>query len=373
MMFKTIEMLLISGLTLSIVFTFPIAGLSSPQQKSTPRLKSVEDEFEKIYQSSHGRTWELQHYNPKVRQPISKVNEYLQKMFLEVPQIQIERKMDKLTNNEKGEIHSIWREWSSKVITILFYMNINPSPGFIPAVKQIIKQPLPLKEVDEFAEIALGQVRLEAIRTLGILGENPQYLRALLESKDNYIFAGAVSAITFQLSMLPDPKPLEEFWSSDIPYSRRLDKILLTRRVGDELKQIVHFKRRLQKAQTVEEKLNVIISELHVIRGENGRLEVTDFFFPCYYSFREFYNLYTPNRAEVIRLLRKKLGKIERFETKAERFQRIGVLEWLYFLGIPLTEKERKEVGTVYKIEAQWSPLTLPGVPIYNPDDYKRK
>ena len=412
--FGTLVFLLVQG---SWLTSFKVV----PQNQLVAK-NPVETEFQRLQESGFEKIWELQHYHPKACQPVSKVNEKLQKMFLGVSQIQVERKKNKrinieaefnrlvssklgagwelqhsyrqspvapvqmmefverqiakrpdwpktdATTDEAKKAQSeqffsdLWR-WEMLVKRSFDHLRLNPSRSYTAKLKQLIEAKNPPWETGEGG----GFIRQEAVFTLGVIGGEEAYVYRLVNSDNTYVYAGAIQAIAYRLSFEPGYQSLEEWAEKKLDSERHRYQYHVLDAIRD-LCAVAVIKKSLVKTASSKEKIQIVMDEMYLDGGYNGGLPyISTRSLGGPIAVREFYRIYAQNRPQTIQILREMLADMK------------DPVKWnvflfkMYVLGVPITQQERQELERSYGNLGEWKPLTILGVPIYNPADYKRK
>ena len=323
-------------------------------------------EIEKLASSSNGWKWEVQHYHLKVRLDEFQIVSYLQKALKECPSGKPFIKTEQDQREWEWKDSNDWIKWRAKIIHAQDLMQMTPSKHYLPELKHLIEKQL----VPDGASIrgieSVNRIRETAVFTYGVIGGDINYLYGLLDSNDDYVQAGAIKAITYQLSLAKSSKPLKRFWEQLHQRGKGFDKGTFQFAVQGHLGEVLAIKEELEQPSSYVKKLTYVFDQIYLSHSDNLIAEISQETFSSTYAVREFYRLYQENRPLAIQTLTAYLKQ------QSDLSDRIYTLEKLRLLGVLLTQQETKELAT-YRSLPEWSPLTLPGVPIYNPDAYKRK
>lgn len=355
--------LLLSSLLLNIILQVMASQTVTNQ---TP----IDEKAQSMQSSKMGWSWEIQHYHPKTSLPADQIINYVWKEISNIPEPDPGLKQP-LT--EEANAYHIWKhrqqwnEWANRVSRGLELMQVNPSVEYIPTLKKIIEEDIFPKGVSPSAYAVLHSVRCAAVYTLGILGGERQYLDKLIESGDYYVYAGAVGAITYQLSMLPDVKPLQKFHEYIQVKQKGYEDPFVQYIIQKDLQHTLGVKEELQQTKSFKKKILLLIDRIYLDDSSSRTPIISENSISHNYAVFEFYRLYQQDRPRVIQIVQ------EHLKNQTELSLRIDLLGKLYLLGIPLTQKDLVELRKRWNIPEEWKPLTLPGVPVYDPTEFKRK
>lgn len=340
------------------------------EKQNSMNLMTIDEKVQSMKESKMGWEWELQHFHPKSPFPPDQIIKYVWKQIGEIPAPDPRLKQS-LPEEEKAYIRrkhrDQWNEWAIRVDQGLKLMQVNPSVEFIPILKRIIEEDVFPKGVSQSAYTVLSSVRCSAIYTLGVLGVERPYLNKLIESGDYLVYAGAVTAITYQLSMLPDIKPLQKFDELIQNKQKGFDDPFVQHVVQADLGWMLGVKEELQAEKTLKKKILRLIDRIYLDDSSLRTPIISEDSISYNYAVFEFHRLYRQDRPRVIQIFQ------EHLKNQTELSLRIDLLGKLYLLGIPLTQKNFVELRKRWNIPEEWKPLTLPGVPVYDPTEFKRK
>lgn len=356
------------GLNVCLFVNMPI--FLSGTQSSNKKSENIEQNIQIMKDSKIGWEWEVQHIDPKFIIPNEQMINHIWKVVSEMP-IPDSRFEQPLTQAQREYLfwkeRQDWNQWAIKVTQEFEIIQRKPSIAYIPVLKKIIEEDIIPRGASQSAYTVLSSVRCSAAFTLGILGVERKYLDRLLDSEDNLIHVGAVKAITFQLSLLSDVRQLQQFQAEILKKQRGFDDAYVQDAVQGQLGQTLGIKEGLLVTPSFKKRVLLLIHRIYLDDSSDNTLIISRWSISCAYAVLEFYRLYGQDRLRVIQIVQ------EHLKNQTELSSRVDLLGKLYLLGIPLTQKDFVELHKRWNIPEKWKPLTLPGVPVYNPTEFKRK
>lgn len=366
MRFGFLDQVLWTGtLALLLVQGGCVVGFKRVSEPQSEGKIPVEQEFQRLVNSPFGWNWEIQHYHPKPHFDRTDVARYLRTIIQEMPKVEQANLPVHKTSDSKHKEQEAWFEWQRNVLHTLDLMRITPSQEYLPDLKYVVENISVSNSKFELTSMMIDNIRRDAVFTMGVCGANIKDLYELLNAKEDSVYAGALIAIGFQLSLLESSKPLNNFINTIGNQTRGIDNHYVQDAKIPKVGWISYIKQKLEETESLEEKVFLLLEEMYIDQSHGGAFFSSETY-PSYYTVREFYKLYIPNRPKILKYIQKYLAK-------QKGINRQLTVKKLYLLGVPLTQNEKREINVGTNTSPNWIPLTLPGVPIYNPDDFKRK
>lgn len=343
-MAKIIKQSVIIIIQLIVISWIPFLNVFAQKQTI-----SVEKYLHQIANSPRGSSWELQHYDTEIRFPTKQLINHLRKIEARVLKAGIKDDDDFERNKPM-----IW-----ELDNVLEIMSHNPSPELIPELKRVIQcSQLP------------SYIRGTAARVYGVLGGDSQFLRELIENKDDYLRSQAIAALGLQLYLLPDEKPLKDFadqMKEKVRKSETGKGPYLGARTSNMIYEIVgipNYRHYLEKSSLdFRSRLCGLFDNIYLETaedaGEAGFISTQP---AVLIRVRVLHELIDQNGTRAIQILQ------EHIRNK-EPYDQLRGWYLMYLLNLPLEKDAEAKVNNYLKRFGSSIPepknLTLPGLPIF--------